>query len=135
MVVYMSASLPCTSWKVPIGCVELLPLVHVGDHHVHGRLHDAERARRQHRALVVEAAHQHVDALADLAQHVLGRHLAVLEHQLARVGAAHAQLVELLRGGEALEALLDQERGDAARAGVPDRSWRRPPARRRRARW
>ena len=52
------------------------------------------------------------------AEHVLGRHLAVLEHELAGVGAAHAELVELLRGRESLEALLDQEGGDAARAGV-----------------
>ena len=72
----------------------------------------------QHRALVVEAAHQHVHAVADAAEHVLRRHLAILEHQLAGVGAAHAELVELLRGRETLEALLDQERGDAARAGV-----------------
>ena len=58
-------------------------------------------ARRQHRALVVEAAHQHVDAaVADLAQHVLGRHLAVLEDQLTGVRPAHAHLVELLRARE-----------------------------------
>ena len=35
---------------------ELLALVHVGQHHVHAGLHDADRPRRQHRALVVEAA-------------------------------------------------------------------------------
>ena len=72
----------------------------------------------QHRALVVEARHQHVDAAADLAEHVLFRHLAILEHQLAGIGAAHAELVELLRGGKSLHALLDDEGGDAARAGV-----------------
>ena len=87
-------------------------------HHVEAGLHDAERARREHHALVVEAGHQHVDALADRAEHVLLRHLAILEHELAGVGAAHAELVELLRGREALEALLDQEGGDAARAGL-----------------
>ena len=51
-----------------------------------------------------------------VAQHVLGRHLDVLEHQLAGVAAAHAELVELLRDREALHALLDQEGRDAARA-------------------
>ena len=58
------------------------------------------------------------EALADFAQHVLLGHLAILEHQFAGVGAAHAELVELLRRGEALHPLLDQERGDAARARV-----------------
>ena len=53
---------------------------------------------------------------AHLAQHVLRGHLAILEHQLAGVGAAHAELVELLRGREALHALLDQEGRDALRA-------------------
>ena len=43
-------------------------------------------------------------------------HQAVVEHQLAGGRAAHAELVELLRGGEAGVALLDDERGDAARA-------------------
>ena len=61
------------------------------------RLHDAERTGREHGALVVEAAHQHADALADRAQHVLLRHFAILEDELAGRRAAHAQLVELLR--------------------------------------
>jgi hypothetical protein len=98
----MSAILPCTSWKVPIGW----------------RLHDAERARCQHRALVVEAGHQHVDAAADLAQHVFFRHFAIVEHQLAGVGTAHAELVELLRGGKSLHSLFDDEGGHAARTGA-----------------
>ena len=76
------------------------------------------RPRRQHGALIVEPAHQHVDAAAHLAQHVLGRHLAVVEDQFAGVGTAHAHLVELLRGGETLEPLLDQERRDALGAGL-----------------
>jgi hypothetical protein len=49
---------------------------------------------------------------------VLLRHLAVLEHQLAGVGATHAELVELLRGRESGHALLDDERGHAARPRV-----------------
>ena len=97
---------------------ELFSLVHVGQHHVHAGLHDADRARRQHRPLIVEARHQHVDAAADLAEHVLLRYLAILEQQFAGVGAAHAELVEFLRGGKSLHALFDDEGGHAARAGV-----------------
>src|SRR6185503_18850214 len=43
---------------------------------------------------------------------------AILEHQFAGVGAAHAELVEFLRGGKSLHALFDDEGGHAARAGV-----------------
>ena len=77
-----------------------------------------KRPRREHRALVVETAHQHRHAAADRADHVLRRHLAVLEHQLAGVGPPHAELVEFLGRGEAGHALLDEEGGDAAAAGV-----------------
>ncbi|OIQ86770.1 hypothetical protein GALL_313590 [mine drainage metagenome] len=96
---------------------ELLALVDVGHDFVHHRLHDAHRPGGEHRALVVEPAHQHAHAAADFAQHVGRRHFAVLEHQLAGVAAAHAELVEFLRDAEALEALLDDEGGDAFRAG------------------
>lgn len=34
-------------------------------------LHETEWAAREHQALEVEAAHEHVDALVDLAQHIL----------------------------------------------------------------
>ena len=71
----------------------------------------------EHDALVVEARHQHVDAVADGAEHVVLRHLAIGEHEFAGVGAAHAELVELLRRRKTLEVLLDDEGGDAARAG------------------
>ena len=54
----------------------------------------------QHRALIVEAAHQHARAAVLRAHDVLFRDLAVLEHQLAGVGAAHAHLVELLGDSE-----------------------------------
>ena len=110
---------------------ELLALVHVRQHHVEAGGHDAERPAGEHRALVVEAGHQHLHAFAFLAEDVLRRDFAIAEHQLAGVRAAHAELVELLRGGEALHAFLDEEGGDAlvARLAV-DR-----PARRRRGRW
>ena len=90
----------------------------VGEHHVHARRHDPKGAAREHCALVVEAAHEYVDAAPFLGEYVLRRQLAILEYQLAGVGAAHPQLVELLRGGKALHPLLDQKRGDTARSCV-----------------
>jgi len=42
----------------------------------------------------------------------LTRHFAILENQFARVGAAHAKLVQLLRRAEAFCAAFDDERGD-----------------------
>src|SRR5690606_19247532 len=72
--------------------VELPALAHIGQGDVQGRLHQAQRAAGQHQAFGVQAAHQHLHALVDLAQDVPGGDLAVLEHQLAGVGAAHAQL-------------------------------------------
>ena len=97
---YMSATLPWTSWKVPIGLSELLALMDVRDHHVHGCLHDADGAGRQNGTLVVEPGHQHVDALADLAKHVLLGHFTVLENEFAGFRTAHAELVELLGHGK-----------------------------------
>ena len=41
------------------------------------------------------SAHQHLHAAVELAEDVFFRHFDVLEHQLARVRAAHAELVEL----------------------------------------
>ena len=49
---------------------ELLAVVDVGDDVVHHRLHDAQRSAGEHGALVVQAAHQHLGAAVDLAQHV-----------------------------------------------------------------
>jgi hypothetical protein len=66
-------------------------------------------------------AHQHAHAFVDLAHDVLDRDLAVFEHEFAGVGAAHAELVELLRRGEALHSLLDDEGGHAARTRRPRR--------------
>ena len=105
------------SWNVADRLAELLALVDIGHDDVDRRLHDAERPGREHRALVVEPAHQHVDALAERADEVLLGHFAILEDQLRSVGAAHAELVELGSRTEALEALFDQESADAARTG------------------
>ncbi|MNS91120.1 hypothetical protein D3C72_1251970 [compost metagenome] len=90
----------------------------IGCDHIHAGLHDAHRPAGQHRALIVQPAHQHLGAAVLRAEDVLDRHLHVLEHQLAGVRAAHAQLVQLLRHREALHALLDDKGGHAARAQV-----------------
>ncbi|MNT14063.1 hypothetical protein D3C72_1490530 [compost metagenome] len=46
------------------------------------------------------------------AEQILCRHGAVVEHQFAGAGAAHAELVELLGRGESRGARLDDEGGD-----------------------
>ena len=90
----------------------------VGQHDVETGLADADRSAGQHRALVVEPAHENVDAATDRAEHILCRHFAILEDELAGIRSAHSELVEFLRGRESPEALLDEKRGDAARARV-----------------
>src|SRR6266849_13974 len=101
--------------EFPDRLAELLALVNVGHDDVHARLHDAERPAREHGAFVVQARHQHVYAAARLREDIFLRHFAVLEHELASVGAAHAQLVELLSGGKSPEAFFDDESAAAVR--------------------
>src|SRR5271155_5613189 len=96
---------------------ELRALVEIRNDEVEAGLHHAERSRRQNRALIVETRHQHVDAVADRAEDVVARHLAILEDDFAGIGAAHAELVELFAGGESSKVPLDDEGGDAASAG------------------
>src|SRR5690606_6047740 len=91
------------------GAPELAALMDVRDHNVHAGAHDAERTARQHHALIIEAAHQDLRAFAFLVQDVLRRNFAVLEHQLAGIRPAHAELVELLRAGETFHAAFDDE--------------------------
>src|SRR3954462_11233630 len=88
---------------------ELLAVVDVRDHAVHHGLHDPDRPGRQYGTLVVEAAHENLGPAVEGAENVIRRHFDVPEHELAGVAAAHAQLVQLLRDGETLHALLDQE--------------------------
>src|SRR5471030_88658 len=100
------------------GLAELLAFVHIWNDHVHARGHDAQRSAGEHCTLVIEAAHQHIHSVAHAADYVVLRHFALAEHQFTGVGAAHAELVQLLRGGEARKALLYQKGGDAARSGA-----------------
>ena len=100
------------------GLAELLPVVDVGDHDIKAGLHNAGRPGREHGALIVEAAHQDARTGAHRAHDVFFRYFAIVEHQFAGFRAAHAKLVEFLGNLEALEAALDEEGGDAFRAGV-----------------
>ena len=64
---------------------ELLALVDVGQHHVEAGLHDSEGPGREHRSLVIEPGHQHPHPAVHRPEHILLRHLAVLEHEFAGV--------------------------------------------------
>src|SRR6516225_7670229 len=88
---------------------ELRALMQVGNDEIEAGLHDTERACGQHGAFVIQAGHQHIDAIADDPEHVIRRHLAIGENDLAGIGAAHAELVELLAGRESLGRVLDNE--------------------------
>ena len=90
--------------------------MNIGDDVVHHRLHDAQRPSGQYGALVVKAAHEHLGTLVHTTQHIGRRDFHVVEHQLARVAAAHAELVELLRNAEAWHALFNEECRHAPRA-------------------
>src|SRR5687767_3762257 len=92
---------------------ELLALADIGQDDVEARLHDPDLDSGEHRALVIEAAHQHLGAAILLAHHVLGRDEAIVEHQLAGWRSAHAELVDLLARREAFHPPLDHEGGDA----------------------
>lgn len=92
---------------------ELLALLHVVDGDVQSLLHQADWPGAQHQALIVQAGHQDVHALVQLAQDVAPWHLDVLEDQLAGRRASHAQLVELLGNLEARRLGINEEGGDA----------------------
>ena len=100
--------------KLTNALTKLLAVVNIGNDVVHDRLHDAQRTRCQHSTLVVQAAHEHFGAHVQAAQNIFCWHFNIVKHQLARVAAAHAQLVELLRHREALHVFFYQECSDAA---------------------
>ena len=80
----------------------------------------ADHLRADSDASLVQRLDGGLVALARLAEHVLARHAAVLEDQLAGAARANAQLVFLLADGESGETALDQKRRDApiARRGI-----------------
>lgn len=100
------------------GLAELLALVGVGEGVVEAGLHEAEGAGGEDEALEVEALHEDADAFVDLAEDVFFGDEDVVEGEFARVGAAHAEFVELLDAGEALCGGVDDEGGYAFAGAV-----------------
>src|SRR5271165_4562120 len=97
--------------EVGDGLAEGLALFGVGDGMSQRRAPAADATRAQ-----LEAAHvQNVEGddvpLADVAQHVLHRHLAVVEDEWRGRGAANAHLLLLVADRETGEVLLHQESG------------------------
>jgi len=93
----------------------------VRDGQVEQPLGAAHRARPQAQPAVVQHVHGDLEALAPLAEHVLGRDAHPVEVQLAQVVAAQAHRVEAVAGLEALHALLDDEGGVLVLAGLGER--------------
>jgi hypothetical protein len=73
-----SASLPRLRWISPSGGSPCRPTLHAGQHAFEAGRHPAERVGGWHRSFVAEAALRHSPA-AELAGHMPGAHLAVLE--------------------------------------------------------
>ena len=114
---------------------ELLAFVHVRHHHVHAGLHDAERPRRQHRAFVVQPAHQHAHAVVRRGP---ARSLPAPRNLRTPVRRCWSRACPSLSSFCAVENPLKpfSIRKAVMPADRPaDRSWRRPPARRHPGRW
>ena len=61
----------------------------------------------------VQGHHGYLEALVQLAQHVLLRNLHILKNQLCRCGSADSHLLLVLADGEAFHILLNDEGGDS----------------------
>ena len=101
---------------------KLFAIVHIRQHQIHRRLHDADRTAGQHRAFGIQSAHQHLRAAVKRTQHILFGDFAVFKYQLAGIRTTHAEFVELLRGAKTLHAFFDNKRGHRARALILRRS-------------
>ena len=80
---------------------------------IRGRPDLPEWTGAEDQPLQVQTLHQHAHAAVRLAEHIDRGHEDVLEDQLAGVGAAHAQLVELAGDGEARGGGVYDEGRDA----------------------
>src|SRR5687768_3158598 len=96
------------------GAPELRPALRMRDPELEEVRARADGARRERDASDLERAERRPKARADLAEDVLGRHLAVLEDQLARRRPAETHLLVDATDAEAGRSLLDDERADAA---------------------
>ncbi|CAN4021913.1 Spermidine/putrescine-binding periplasmic protein, partial [Dysosmobacter welbionis] len=98
------------------GLAELDTALGVGHGLFHGALGNAQSLGRDADAAAVQGLHGDLEALALLAQQVLLGNDAVGEHDLGGGGAVQAHLLFVLAHGEAGEAALHDEGGDAAGA-------------------
>ena len=105
----MSANMNCMPWNAAIGLPNCSRSLHVADREVERALRDAQSLRRDRRTREVERPHRVLEALVDLADHVLGRNAHAVEDDLARGRAADAHLVFLATEREALHVLVDEE--------------------------
>ena len=87
-----------TNWYRPISLAERLALARVLDRPLETGADDAAAARGDREAPVVERVHRDLESLALLAEPVLGRHLDVLEEELAGRARPDAELVLRCRG-------------------------------------
>jgi hypothetical protein len=110
----MSASLNCL--KVCDGLTELLALGHVARAGFERGARNAHGLRRNAQAPVVERAQRIGEALALLAHQAIGRHAAVVEHDLQRGRSPQPHLVFLLGEMETGQIGGEDEGADALAA-------------------
>ena len=112
----MSASRNCRPWNSAIDVAELLALLGVVEREVERALGDADGLRGDGDPGVVEGLHRGLEPGALVADHPVGGDAHVVEVDLAGGAALDAELLLLGTEGDALVALLDHERRDAAAA-------------------
>ena len=72
----------------------------------------ADRLSAHHQPLVLQILDERIEAAILFAQQILGRHEAILEHQLGGVAREPAVLFERPRDAKARRALFDDEHRD-----------------------
>src|SRR5439155_810622 len=96
--------------KVTDGLAKLLALTGVGDGVIERATRQANHLRANGDPAFVERLDGDLVPLAHFTHHVLARHAAIVENQLARGRRAEAQLVLLFAYLEAGKAALDEKR-------------------------
>ena len=97
----MSAIMSCTNWYLPIALAERVALVGVRGRGLEAGADHADGAGGDGEPALVERVHGDLEALALLADAVLGRDLHVGEEQLAGRTGPDAELVRDLPGLDA----------------------------------
>ena len=93
---------------------ERASLACIVDHDLDRTLRDAHAHRRERQSFDLEIAHHVGQSSAHLAEQVLARNAALVEDQLRHGRAAHAELVDVVRGREPRAAAIDDEGRDSA---------------------